>query len=160
MKKITAKPINTNSWILQEWGNRVGVLSLTEKWNVLDKTGQHSYSSLEELQSLNEWRIDFETGDESSEPAVDKIGIFPIKHTLPQSIEMEPIVSYTKTTKSLIRFAAGYWGIRFDHGWTAVFCPKVETVLNNETAGPFTSKIETSSVVKQQNNKSKKAGIG
>ena len=160
MKKITAKAINTNSWILQEWGTRAGILSHTDKWNVLDKSGYHQYPSLEELQTNMGWQIEFDQRDDSSEPAVDKIGNMPIKHPLPQSIQLDPIASYTKTTKSSVRFAAGYWALKFDHGWTAVFCPKVETLTNNETMGPFSTKMETSTIVRQKNNQSKREDLG
>jgi hypothetical protein len=165
IKKITAKPVNYSSWMLLEWGNRIGILSQSSQdksWTCLDGSGTTKANSLEELQEVKNWKIEFEQQDSSSsqdEPAVDKVGNMPVKHNNPQSIEMEPIISYTKTTKSQVRFAAGYWGLKFDHGWTAAFCPKLDTLISNEFVGPFTTKIEMTTVVRQKNNKAKKEGL-
>lgn len=49
---------------------------------------------------------------------------------------------FTKTAKSRTLHAAGYFIIKFNHGWTQSFCPKVSTLDANEYQGPFKSKIE------------------
>lgn len=156
MKKITAKPINNKSWILSEWGNRIGVLTATSenKWTVLETTNLKNYESIEKIQTDKNWKIVFEE-KELKEEAVDKIQNMPVKHASPQNIEFDPIISYSKTATSNIRFAAGYWGIKFANGFTPVFCPKVETTKTTESIGPFTSKIEMNTIIAQKNQKTK-----
>jgi hypothetical protein len=157
MKKITAKPINNQSWILNEWGNRIGVLTCSDnEWTVLETTELKKYKSLENIQTEKNWKIVFEE-KELKEEAVDKIQQMPIKHTSPQNIEFDPVISYTKTPTSNIRFAAGYWGIKFANGFTPVFCPKIETTKTAESVGPFTSKIEMNTIIAQKNQKTKGA---
>ena len=151
MKKITAKPINHQSWILSEWGNRVGVITNSSNiWTLLEATVIKQYQSLDSLQKEKNWLIVFEQKELKEEP-IEEINNIPVKHSSPKNIQLEPVASYTKKESSSVRFAAGYWGIRFANGWTPVFCPKIETVNSNETVGPFTSKVEMNTIIAQKN---------
>lgn len=49
---------------------------------------------------------------------------------------------FTKGEKSHSQHAAGYYIIKFEHGWVSSFCPKVGTLTANEWQGPFKTKIE------------------
>lgn len=52
--------------------------------------------------------------------------------------------TYTKTEHSKVKFAAGYWGINFSgaHQWYIFsFCPKLDTLTNNDHVGPFDSRF-------------------
>lgn len=49
---------------------------------------------------------------------------------------------FTKTEKSRSLYAAGYYIIKFDHGWVQSHCPKLTTLNNNEFQGPFVTKLE------------------
>lgn len=49
---------------------------------------------------------------------------------------------FTKTEKSQSQHAAGYYVIRFEHGWVSSFCPKLTTLAANEWQGPFKTKLE------------------
>ena len=49
---------------------------------------------------------------------------------------------FTKTAKSKSLHAAGYYIIKFEHGWVNSFCPKLTTLSNNEWQGPFKTKLE------------------
>lgn len=47
-------------------------------------------------------------------------------------------------------FAAGYYilnRVEAGSGWMRSFCPKIETLINNEYAGPFTSELEQLSIL-------------
>ena len=47
-------------------------------------------------------------------------------------------------------FAAGYYilnRVEAGSGWMRSFCPKIETLVNNEYAGPFTSELEQLSIL-------------
>lgn len=49
---------------------------------------------------------------------------------------------FTKNAKSRSLHAAGYYIIKFEHGWAQAFCPKLNTLTENEFQGPFKNKIE------------------
>ena len=156
MKKITAKPINHQSWILSEWSTRVGVLTNAENsWTILEATVLKKYSLLSEIEKERGWQIVFEQKELKEEP-VDKINNLPIKHGNPQNIELDPIVIYSKKETSSVRIAAGYWGLKFANGWTPVFCPKVETTTTYESIGPFTTKVEMNTIIAQKNKQKEK----
>lgn len=56
-----------------------------------------------------------------------------------------PIYTKTPTTKSL--YAAGYYNIRFEKGWSEAFCPKLITLEKNFFRGPFKSRMEARAVL-------------
>ena len=81
MKKISAKPISAQSWMLTEWGNRVGVLSAQDgSYTLLSSQTTETFSSQEALEKSLGWHITFEQLEAKEEP-LDKIGVWPIKHT-------------------------------------------------------------------------------
>lgn len=49
---------------------------------------------------------------------------------------------FTKADKSRSLHAAGYYIVKFEHGWVHSFCPKLITLLKNEWQGPFKTKLE------------------
>lgn len=49
---------------------------------------------------------------------------------------------FTKIEKSQSQHAAGYYIIKFEHGWVSSFCPKLSTLNANVWQGPFKTKIE------------------
>lgn len=49
---------------------------------------------------------------------------------------------FTKAEKSQSQHAAGFYIIKFDHGWVSSFCPKLTTLTANEWQGPFKTKLE------------------
>jgi hypothetical protein len=150
MKKVSATPINPQSWILSEWGNRVGVLSSTPTGlTLLSTDGVKQFESLEHLQRSLSWSIQFPEPAVEQE-AVDSIDGFPVRHKNPQNIETEPVTSYTKTATSNVRLAAGYWGIKYAHGWVPGFCPKLDTLLSYPRIGPFQTKLELNTLLSKQ----------
>ncbi len=120
---------------------------------MLSVDGVSSYNSLQELNSARSWDIQF-NNPEAEEAAVDKIGELPVRHSNPQNIQTNEIVSYTKSEKSNTRFAAGYWGIQYSHGWVPGFCPKLETLLSYPRIGPFTTKLELNTLLSKNTRKS------
>ena len=150
MTKLVARPINDQSWILFEWGNRVGVLSSdSHSWTVVDRNKISKFSSIEELQQNLNWQIEFEQAEDKDNPT-DKIDNLPIKHTSPQKIEREPYISYTRSEKSNLRFAAGFWGVKFPHGWVPTLSPKVDTLNSYDKVGPFATSLAMKAAIKQR----------
>ena len=136
--------------MLTEWGNRVGVLSSNKgSFTLLSSQKTQQFSSVDLLEQTLGWKISFEQA-EAREETLDKIGVWPVKHNNPQNIQEQPFVTYSKTAHSKSRFAAGYWGIHYSHGWSPSFCPRLETIQNAPTVGPFSSKLELNTVLNKK----------
>lgn len=55
---------------------------------------------------------------------------------------------YTKTEKSEVVYAAGYYGLKFpEAGWKNAYCVKAETLHNYVFIGPFNSKTQLESEI-------------
>jgi len=70
-------------------------------------------------------------------------------------VEEGDIVTYAKTTKGKARFAAGYYALDFDHGWTGSYCPRTSTLEENTYIGPFRTKLEMQNAMAQKKRVSK-----
>jgi hypothetical protein len=61
------------------------------------------------------------------------------------------VISYSKQATSSVRFAAGYWGLKF-LAWQGSFCPKLQTLDEYEHVGPFQTKLEMNTILAKKNN--------
>ena len=63
------------------------------------------------------------------------------KHSV--TIAEKDIPAYTKTEKSPVIYAAGYYGLKFpEAGWKNAYCVTLETLYNYVFIGPFNSKTQ------------------
>lgn len=146
MRKIQAQPITHESWILQEWGNRLGVLTCdAAQWHLISREHKLLNQSLEQIQTHLNAELEFvqpDVSDSAEDADVAEIEGLPVKHPNPCNVQLSPRISYTKTTKSVIRHAAGYWIIQFDTGHSGVLCPKCSTLDAYAHEGPFAHRLE------------------
>ena len=151
-KKIQATNLSDQSWLLTEWGNRLGLLSNTgDGFKLIVKGYATLYSSIEQLCEKEKWTIEWVKTAEPEQQEEIFLSHLPIKHSEANDVEMGPPVSYSKQAGSSVRFAAGYWGLRFSHAWTAAFCPKTSTLSEYEHVGPFSTKLELNTILAQKN---------
>lgn len=153
MKKVQALPITDTSWILWEWGNRVGLLTTNGvEWHLINDAGIHSHDQLDALQIKVSYEIEFQQqeSDDTDTITLDIQG-WPVKHAHVHDVELEPRISYAKTPKSKSRHAAGYWIIQFDTGWSGALCPKCNTLDQYVHEGPFVSKLEMNVMLNKKN---------
>lgn len=78
---------------------------------------------------------------------LDEVNGVPTKHKAfnKQSVVIaeKDIPTYTKTEKSQVVYAAGYYGLKFpEAGWKNAYCVKLETLYNYVFIGPFNSKTQ------------------
>jgi|SaaInlStandDraft_1057018.scaffolds.fasta_scaffold91623_3 hypothetical protein len=78
---------------------------------------------------------------------LDSVDGVPTKHKAfnKQSVVIaeKDIPTYTKTEKSQVVYAAGYYGLKFPGaGWKNAYCVKLETLYNYVFIGPFNSKTQ------------------
>ena len=149
MRKIQAQPITHESWMLHEWGIRLGVLTHdSHSWHAILKDHKWLNQTLDDIQQHLNALIEFAQPDDSdeSDSVQDEQGL-PIKHHTAHNIEMSPRISYTRSVKGATRHAAGYWCIHFDTGWSGSLSPKCVTLDTYEHQGPFAHKLEMNTIL-------------
>jgi hypothetical protein len=143
---MKAKTIVENKfWVLEEDnGDKVGTISF--KNNVVTaiiKDKSQVFSNLDELSA--KYNITF---NKRAKPAKTEISTevydYPTAHTPYNALwhVERKLPIYTKTNKSNSYHCAGYYIIRFDHGWVKSFSPKLITLQRYEFKGPFKTKFE------------------
>jgi hypothetical protein len=151
---IQAQPVQEKTWILSDMIQRWGVLSeLDDSYVFLGKTHSGTYATLKDLEQVLGKQIHFQKPSPTTTQTVTVTHVhnLPIKHDSAHNMEMEPCVTYTKTVTSGVRFAAGYWIIKFSTGWMGSLSPKLATLQEYEHVGPFSSKLEMNTMVTQKN---------
>ena len=153
MSRYTMKPIASNSWILMIDGDRKGLVSKTnEEVTVTGKPFAGKYKTLNDLELAVGSKISIEQPTElPSEKEAGEVNSYPIKHNTWHNVMINPVPSYTRTVNSDLRYAAGYYGLRFQNGWTQSFCPKFTTLAEYEYIGPFTTKLEMQHQISAKN---------
>jgi hypothetical protein len=134
-----------------EWGQRLAVITKVEHgFVVLSPGGNHTFLDLASLEKSLGWSVSF---DQPKTKVVNSvmIGHLPVKHEAAFDIQLEPLATYVKQEGSSVRYAAGYWGLRFTHSWTGAFCPKISTLAEYDHVGPFASKLELNTILAQRN---------
>lgn len=131
-------------WILEDEGKRVGTVALKDNSvcaMISDKP--HNFASLEELSE--KYNITFSLTDELAEQTVEmEIYDYPTAHQPFNALwnVEKKLPIYTKAIKSTNYHCAGYYIIKFAHGWVKAFCPKLITLQRYTYAGPYKSKFE------------------
>lgn len=152
------KDVSENSWILSKDGTMSAlVVATADGLKVIGNMERKLFESADELGSYLGGTLTIEPRDADNEDGdeIGEINGYPIKHRVAFDIVEDEIVTYTKAAKSKARYAAGYFAIEFDHGWTPSYCPRIQTVLNNTYIGPFRSKLEMQNAMSQKKRVSK-----
>lgn len=143
---IIAKELANNFWILEENGERTGILQQTEGGITLTRQKQKvNFKNISQLKS--EYPIKFITSsgntptDDTAEYNVNGYpckmfpygSVYDVKRKLPL---------FTKSQKSSSYYCAGYYIIQFNNGWAKAFCPKLITLQRYEFKGPYKTQLE------------------
>lgn len=76
---------------------------------------------------------------------------YPVKEgTVFNKQDIDNLPCFTKKEKSQAFYVAGWIGVRINDKWHQKFCPRLSTVKNRQTIGPFKSKVELSLSIKRQ----------
>lgn len=141
------KQITPTSWILTSSisGKKVGLaLQKTEGFVLISEPGQ-VFESLEMIAKHFGEHIKDTKPEEDLENAASDIEGYPIKHSIAVEIASDPetnLHSYKIKAGSKVTYVAGYFGVKFKSGYVASFCPKIETLLENDYIGPFKDKFD------------------
>lgn len=143
---MKAKTIVENKfWIIEEDnGDRVGTISLkNNSVTVTIKDTSQVFSNLDEL--CAKYDISFSKRAKPSKTDIaNEVYDYPTAHTPYNALwhVERKLPIYTKTNKSNSYHCAGYYIIRFEHGWVKSFSPKLITLQRYEFKGPFKTKLE------------------
>jgi hypothetical protein len=146
---IIAKPvIKEKFWILEEQGNRVGMMNLNgDNYVIKLKKKDIVLHSLDELKLHH---IEFAGRDLSHGGQMTVMGyptdqedVFNI-----QKIDEYPCFTKKPNTKSI--HAAGWYGVKFKNGWVQSFCPRLTTVTSYESVGPFKNQTDLRLILQQK----------
>lgn len=152
MTKYTLKPLSNCSWILSADGERQALVSQQSdgKVRLLGKVSG-LYENMNHFKNKYP-KLAIEPPYESeTETEQGKIEGYPVKHATWYNIVKDPLPSYTRSESSQIRYAAGYYVLKFPNGWSGSFCPKLTTLGEYDHIGPFTTKIEMQLQISSKN---------
>ena len=151
MSSYSLKPITETSWILQNEGNRVALVTKNEKeLIVIGKLGKNRFSDIKDLETFLNSKIEIEKHDDEEVAELGNVNGFPVKHVSAVAVEKQNLPVYKKTATSNIFYSAGYYGIKFPNGWVSSYCPKLSTLTENEFIGPFQTKLEMQNSIIQK----------
>ncbi len=129
--------LTTNSWLIRANTLKAGLLfKLPDEYVFMSTDKRISFATYQDVEKrLGKLEVE--------PPKVDKIlstiRNYPIKHSNITIISEDPPL-YKKNGNTV--YAAGYWGLKFQGGWTQAYCPKHETCEKYETVGPFSNRLE------------------
>lgn len=153
MNDYKLKQITETSWILTSSGDRLAVITCNDgEYTAIGRLDMKKFKTLDELKDHLGGHLSVEEPEDCTGTESGDVEGYPTKHQSAHDVKMDEYPSYAKTQGSTNRFAAGYYGVRFSHGWVHSFCPKVTTLQENEWIGPFRTKIEMSNAITQRKN--------
>ena len=154
----TVEIVKDKFWILEDAGIKLGTVRRTKSsdFEVIIKEDGVETLSLNALTSKFGSKI-LESKQvkkiESVEYGkdIDDVEGFPSKHrAYNKSLDDKGIPVYTKTEKSKVVYAAGYYGLSFPGaGWKNAYCVKRETLDNYEFIGPFKTKTQLEAEIRR-----------
>ena len=143
------KQITEKGWILQKDADRIAILSElpSGKIQVLGKLEKKLFDKMSDIENYIGEEIKIEEIAEQSEE-LENIDGYPTKHL--SIVKIDNINGLPVYKKGNVTFAAGYYGIKFENGWSSSFCPKLSTLESNEYIGPFNNKLEMQNSISQK----------
>ena len=138
---MRATTLSTTSMILYDDMDNPHALIVEQTDSSLDVYFEDKISSYKDMDELQRGVGEFKVHQRSENKSV-VLGGYPVAVDEVFSVEdVDTVPSYTKSDKSKIRYAAGYYGIMFSDQYVPAFCPKVSTLAKYTTMGPFSEVI-------------------
>lgn len=145
MRMVAKAVMPGKFWIVEDpAGQRKGALQSTQDGKILATFGDEvsTYDSYEIAE--NALGLSDRAPKEELPGAAHDVEGYPTNCTPYNAIwdVKKKLPLFTKTDKSKSLHAAGYYIVKFEHGWVHSHCPKLTTLTNNEWQGPFKNKLE------------------
>lgn len=151
----TIEIVKNKFWILEDAGVKRGIIRyVSDDIYNLTQNEKTENISLDEVKS----RFGNNILSSVSKPVTrttnksdEKVNDYPCKHTPFNHTTMEvvdkEIDTYTKTEKSKVRYAAGYFGLHFTGVWRKAYSPKIDTLNKYTFVGPFKTPDEADATI-------------
>lgn len=157
--QLLAKTILKNKfWIVEDaTANKVATIQAVEDgtYVYVDKQStRQKYPSIKLLTAQHNVTFDKSKKQKSNVNDNQEIYGYPISqkpHNVYWDVKHKFAV-FTKNKKSKSFFCAGYYTIKFNHGWVKAYCPKLITLNRYPFKGPFKTKLESLEQARLMNN--------
>lgn len=140
--------LTANSWLVKGGHEKTGLL-LKKNETYVFYTSEGSMRMFSDYSKVEKYFGKLKN-DEDKVSLTDNIAGYPTKHENIEMISEEPPIY--KKNDSTMQFYAGYYGLKYEGGWSMVFCPKVETKNSYKSIGPYRNKIEARVEINRMNN--------
>ena len=146
---IIAKPvIKEKFWILESNGTRVGMMNFNDgNYNVTINKKDIVLHNAEELRT---YKIEFTSRDLMHGGQMTVMGYPTDKEDVYNVESIRDYPCFTKKPSSKSVHAAGWYGVKFKNGWIQSFCPRLSTVENYESVGPYKSQADLRVILQQK----------
>lgn len=150
MDSYGLRQMTETSWILHKDGVRLALITSADgELRAIGKLGKDRFKDTDDLGKFLGGKVTIEQPQEdASGDELGEIDGYPVKHAavIPaDKVDGLPVYNRGKTQHS-----AGYYGIKFNHGWVTSYCPKLSTLTGNEYIGPFRTKLEMLNGISQK----------
>jgi len=151
----TVEIIKDKFWIVEDAGIKLGTIRRTKSYDfeVIIRDDGFEILSLDALTSKFGSKIlesrqvkKIESVGKDSGYSIDEAEGYPCKH-IAYNVEVielkgKKIPTYTKSITSKVRYAAGYYGVRFPSDWRWFYGGKLDTLNSCNFIGPYKTKSE------------------
>jgi hypothetical protein len=143
-------------WIIVDGGKKFGSIQTTEDGVLLVKNdmSKEKFPSFNVLTDKYNLVFDEKNDKTMADDETFNVHGFPCE-TRPYNAVYDlskKLPIFTKREKSTSYYSAGYFIIKFAHGWVRSYCPKLITIQRYEFRGPFKNKIEMSEALQRTKN--------
>jgi hypothetical protein len=142
---LKAKTVLKNKfWIVEEEGQRVGTISVSDDRFMLSANGNVTFYENKRQIEKQLGKTIFDREPNTKIEVVKEVYGYPTS-TSPYNVMYDvkrKLPLFTKSSKSKSLYSAGYYIIRFDKGWVKSFCPKLITLDRYTFEGPFKNDLE------------------
>jgi hypothetical protein len=156
MNDLIAKPVVKNKfWIVEQSGSRVATIQ------AIDEAGGFAYVHDNEREVFptiklisKKYNIQFAKADKPTRPAEIDVYGFPVTGAAAynQVLDVQRYLPiYTKQAKSKSFFCAGHYLVQFGRNWTLQTCPKMITLNRYTYQGPFKTRLNAETALKDLN---------
>lgn len=134
---FTKKQITENSWLISDTIKPFGFLHKRgDAYQLLVEGEKFEFESYEAVEKQFGKLVEVE-----KKFKVKDIKGFQPRHTNAEPIEHDTLPLYSSGGNTV--FIAGYFALKFENSsWQVVFGPKQKTITDNESIGPFKTRLE------------------
>ncbi|MDA9993259.1 hypothetical protein N9E09_01190 [bacterium] len=152
----TVEIVTDKFWIIEDTGIKLGIIRKVKSGDyeiIMQDTNDIEILSFNNLVKKFGSKIlesrqvkKIESVGKDSGYSIDEVEGYPCKHRAfnIETIELKgkQIPTYTKSITSKVRYAAGYYGVRFPSDWRWFYGGKLDTLNSCNFIGPYKTKSE------------------